>query len=343
MTTINTKLLQNRSVQSTPAEPLEGAATVAEEVSPRNIFQIIVDKHLDYALSEPYAADLRPTHRAIERAINDINCGRRDSDRVPMPSLQFLSERANEILGCHASAGYLGRPLFVEGRATVKAPPKHLRPLEVVGLTSMSLPLDIAVDSKSGARKRLDIAVAICGATKYAVGVHISTASSPASALKACVENAISPKSYVKAKWRDIQCEWKAMGRWDNAVVSVRKSEEQRIRKHLGKFGTKVICAPYLSGDAERLCRSLTTDLLHSLGIHPYPLFPGTLMLPSKPRTFSLDEVNELVHAYIIDVYNQRVHASLGITPADAWDRQAAVHKNGTTVRRVQNSVQLNA
>jgi hypothetical protein len=281
----------------------------------------IVDNHLEPAVRQPWIDDLRPIHGKIKRAMDDINHGRGANDRLAVPSLQQLSERANDILRHHAAAGYLPGRLFVQGRATIRTSHKAVRPLEAVNLGVMSLPLVTSIRSKSRPPERVYVSAAICGLTKYALGVQVTRSLSDACTYISCINNAVSGKEYVKQRWSDINCDWHAQGKWESAVVDIWPRHERAMRRHLAKLGTKVFVAPILSGNVERFFHSLTGNLTVVFGMETPADLGYSGALPAVPRPVDLDEIDHQVHKFTIDIYNQTIHRAIDQTPEQAWVR----------------------
>jgi len=81
--------------------------------------------------------------------------------------------------------------------------------------------------------------------------------------------------------------------------------------------------SPYFKGKIERFFRTMNTGLLHTL--------PGTVFSNPKDRAdynsmkqacIGLNDLERIIHIFLLDEYAQEKHEGIGGTPAGAWQRQ---------------------
>jgi putative transposase len=90
---------------------------------------------------------------------------------------------------------------------------------------------------------------------------------------------------------------------------------------------------PWFKGRAERFVGTLNSQLVHQL--------PGTTRSNASDRggyksgelaTMTLSEVRHVVVKYVTQIYHERVHATLGTSPREAWEEGIASHPPSVVV-----------
>lgn len=139
------------------------------------------------------------------------------------------------------------------------------------------------------------------------------------------LRNAIMPKNYIAKEYPDIDYSWPAYGKpvmliCDNGM----EFHSLQLRRMCGELDIDLqFCPkamPEYKGAVERFLGTLNRDVCHRL--------PGTSFSNINLRgdydsvgesRITLDDLKELVHEWIVNIYNQKIHKSTQRTPFALW------------------------
>jgi transposase InsO family protein len=178
---------------------------------------------------------------------------------------------------------------------------------------------------------RFWVTFAFDGHSGYPIGFYPSFEPGSLMAGLMCVDHAIRPKPYVAERWPDIQGHYLSYGkmvkvRFDNAKAHVKI----QMRRALARIGVsfelsipgRADTKPYV----ERFNGTFEQDLIHwllgSTGSNPQDKGGRK---PLKEAIITLDDLMELIHQWLIEVYCRRPQLSLdNETPEERWVRGAS-------------------
>jgi putative transposase len=164
----------------------------------------------------------------------------------------------------------------------------------------------------------------------YPTGFYPSFEVGNLSAALMCLDHAIRPKPYVAERWPDINGVYLSVGkpvkvRFDNAKAHV-KIQMRRALARIGiSFELSVPHHPETKPFVERFNGTFESDLIHwlkgSTGSNPDDKGDRK---PQLEATITLDDLMELIHQWLIEVYCRRPQRDLdNETPEERWVRGA--------------------
>lgn len=206
------------------------------------------------------------------------------------------------------------------------------RPLELVECDSTVADV-LWVDRYGHLRKRLTFTLVIDVYSRMVLGFYLGPAEPSWLTVAEAIRNAMAPKIYVRQLYPDIQTPWPCCGTFERIKFD-QGSEHNNATTPvvLGTLGTDVIFAPggwpEVKGIVERFFKT-NNHILHSL--------PGTTRSNPMDRRkaergkataeaealqarYSLEDLRQLFHEFILDIYHNRKHEDLGeASPLQRW------------------------
>ena len=291
---------------------------------------------LTEVVDERYLVNTRPSAVAVYNhvieAFAEYNEPFTKRDRLAVPSLRAVYRTIRAIDEYTRLCTRVGRRAAdVKYRPTGSCP-ATTRHNEVWEIDHTTVDL-IVVDENSGFPiGRPTVTAAIDRHTRMVVGLHIGFDPPGTFATMECLRNAILPKGDSVAGLQ-LANRWPCIGTPETLVPDQGKEFKSRsfIEANL-TVGVDVQYTPVLKawykGKIERFFRTLATDVFHRM--------PGTTFSDifdrnkeRAPETIAVATLDELrVHTvrYIVDVYHQRRHRGMGVSPLEAWNRSVEIH-----------------
>lgn len=197
-------------------------------------------------------------------------------------------------------------------------------PLAVVQIDHTELDIILVDDVYRRPVGRPWIALAIDVFSRMVVGFYISFDPPDAMSVGLCVAHAILPKEKWLAKY-DITTSWPCWGvpktlHLDNAKVFRGNMLKRACTEHGIDLDYRPVATPHWGGHIERLLGTLSKEI-HDL--------PGTTFSNPKERgdyksdkhaAMTLSEFEKWLAIYIVEVYHQRVHSALGMSPVKKYE-----------------------
>lgn len=162
--------------------------------------------------------------------------------------------------------------------------------------------------------------------SRMPVGMEIGFEPPSELSVMRALRNSILPKSYVKQTYPDIENDWPALGKpmmlvCDNGM----EFHSHQLRRMCGELDIDLqFCPkaqPEYKGAVERFLGTLNREVCHRI--------PGTSFSNINHRgdydsvsesCITLDDLKELVHEWIIDIYCQKTHRGTQRTPTALWN-----------------------
>jgi putative transposase len=166
--------------------------------------------------------------------------------------------------------------------------------------------------------------------TRYPLGFYIGFEQTSVASVMQCLRHAILPKP--PSAELGTENEWLAYGIPYELVIDNGKEFVGRdLEDACLMLGTTIVRSPVktpqFKASVERLFRTTNTGLAHNL--------PGATMSNPEERgsydsigeaSITLDELYQLMHIFLIDIYAQELHTGLNAKPAEVWE---AHQRNG--------------
>lgn len=140
-----------------------------------------------------------------------------------------------------------------------------------------------------------------------------------------CLKHAIMPKTYLASRFKELQHDWPCHGVPDSLGLDNGKDfESTALRDFADRYAIDLdycpVRRPWIKGIVERALGSINRGVAHGL--------PGTTFEDPLERDdydsasracVTLEGMHEIIHTWIVDVYHQRVHRTLGVSPQQSW------------------------
>ena len=245
-----------------------------------------------------------------------------------MPSYKTFMERVNLVPAFEKSKRQKGyctaQNEFPNGRPFQK-PQFHLECAEID-----HTPLDIIIVDKDGKELGRPFATfIICRKTRMILGFFLSMTSVSARNVLQAFIHSVLPKTYVRDRYPDILTDWPCFGMYHELVSDNGQDLlAEQVENALQDMGVHYIHhrkkMPRYKGIVERFMRTINEALFHCL--------PGTTT--SNYQTLSekqarqnacvtFEELDYMVHKWIIDDYHMSIHRDLRDTPLNTWKKSA--------------------
>lgn len=187
------------------------------------------------------------------------------------------------------------------------------------------------VDDKTGEiYGRPTLTTMLCKGSKMPVGMFLGFQGSCAESVLACLKHAITPKTYVKERFPDIRNEWPCYGLItyilaDNGLEFHGNALERAALEVGTTIGYCPPREPYYKGSLERFQGTLNHDFSRLMPGHSFASWLEREDYdPLRHAIISMEVLDRLLHKWIIDVYMQRTHRGLGMSPIQKWNELAA-------------------
>jgi len=197
-------------------------------------------------------------------------------------------------------------------------------PLAVVQIDHTQLDIILVDDIYRRPVGRPWIAVAIDVFSRMIVGFYISFDPPDAMSVGLCVAHAVLPKEKWLAKY-DITTPWPCWGvpktiHVDNAKVFRGNMLKRACAEHGIDLDYRPVATPHFGGHIERLIGTLAKEI--------HDLYGTTFSNPKqrgdydsdKQAAMTFSEFEKWLAIFIVEVYHQRVHSALGMSPVRKYE-----------------------
>lgn len=190
-------------------------------------------------------------------------------------------------------------------------------------------PIDLFVyDLKNGVPMgRPTLTLGLCRKSKMPWGINIGFDDCSTEAVLSCIANGVKPKTYVARDFPEIKGHWPAYGlpaelRCDNGLEFHSKALSEVAKEFCFELAFCPKRSPNWKGSIESFLKTINYQLVHKL--------PGTTLAkywkrknydPLQAAAISLEDLNRIVHVWMVDIYMQSPHRGLGCTPIQAWNK----------------------
>lgn len=270
-----------------------------------------------------------------ERVIIEINQSNRLREALSQEKLEIPSQmtiyRAIAQLDPHQTAiARYGRRIAGSMYDPVKLGPRPSRPLERVEIDHTKLPLFV-VDTET----RLPIGTPwLTSAIDKYSGVNLGYYASfePPSYLSVmqCLSHAIRPKNYLRASYPNVANDWDTYGLPEVIVVDNGKEfYSTSFEDACLSLGIVIQYSPpkmpWYKSAIERYFGALNTQLLSHQPGKTFAKFMQQHDYDSKKSAVvSFEALQEILHLFVVDIYNQSSHPQLKSPRQQVWSKSIA-------------------
>lgn len=205
--------------------------------------------------------------------------------------------------------------------------PRHI--LERVEIDHTPLDLFV-IDEETGLPQgRPTVTFAIDTKSKMPIGMHIGFAGASIEAVFSCLRHALTPKTYIKDAYPEIEHDWPCYGRIGTLVcdngLEFHSTELERVAFELG---TQLLFCPkrqaYYKGSIERFLKTLNFQFSRSIPGHSFAKwFQREDYDPLKHAVITFKQLLRYLHRWVVDIYAQKLHRGINSSPYQKWSEDA--------------------
>jgi putative transposase len=280
-----------------------------------------VEKILNATIEDHY---LKKQKRSIQSTCKEVE-RRCKNAGLPPPHSNTVRNRIAALSDQHKLKARMGAKAVKQKFSPVLSHfPGADWPLAVVQIDHTELDIILVDDVYRRPVGRPWIALAIDVFSRMVVGFYISFDPPDAMSVGLCIAHGILPKEKWLARF-DITTAWPCWGtpktiHADNAKVFRGNMLKRACEEHGIDLDWRPVATPHWGGHIERLLGTLLKEI-HNL--------PGTTFSNPKERgtynsdkasAMTLSEFEKWLATYIIEVYHQRVHSSLKVSPVKKYE-----------------------
>ncbi|MFZ0748013.1 MAG: Mu transposase C-terminal domain-containing protein, partial [Pyrinomonadaceae bacterium] len=266
------------------------------------------------------------TYDLIEARIRGENQFRDHGDKLPIPHRNTLYRIINKLEPYEKDKDRFGKRIADLRHKVNKQGVRPSRPLERVEMDDTKLDVFVIDEKTSLPIGRPWLMVAICVFTKMILGYYLSFVKPSYLSVMQTLLHSIKPKTYVRERYPEIVHSWDAYGLpellvVDNAKQYYSRSFDEACLQLQITTQYAPIRHPYYKPSVERMFGTLNKRLLHQI--------PGTTFSnvadkwdydPKKYALISMQTLEKILHAWIVDVYHRSIHRGISDVPARRWE-----------------------
>lgn len=264
--------------------------------------------------------------------VDDLNRFRDPSEILPYPRRGFINKIIQEIDPYDRMVARYGKRSADMAFRVSMVGPRPSRPLERVEMDHTKADLFVIDHRYFLPLGRPWVTTCLDVQTKCPLGYYLGFEPPSFLSVMACLKHAILPKTYVRQYYPEIVHDWDCHGIMETLVVdNAPEFHSLHLESACLALGADLqftkVKVPWFKGPVERFQRTLNHDLLHG---QPGTTFSNIFELdeydPAKHAVITLAKLDEAVHRWTIDYYNQRPQGKGKDrdTPAHRWQKGVA-------------------
>jgi putative transposase len=258
--------------------------------------------------------------------VTRVNETRPKDMALPVPTRRLMRRLIAHIPAFDKHSARYGHQEAVKHFRSVKGQHVSREPLERAEIDHTHLDLFVVDDERSLPLGRPWVTACLDAYTRCILGIHVSFTPPSYLTVAKCLKDAFLPKTWLKDEYPEIRCEWPAYGVMrelllDNGAEFHSESLEQ-VCFSLGiEMHYSPRKEPWFKGKIERFFRTYNKGVAHGT--------PGTCFSnifdrgdydPAKHAIVTLSTLKKISRLWVADIYHQKPHRALGISPAHLWN-----------------------
>lgn len=290
-----------------------------------------VENFVQQALDSVYLRQERGTIQdTLERAtalVIQENELRPISIHLPWPTRRLVKRMIDAIPAFDRYAARHGRVAATKRFRSVLAHRITQGPLERAEIDHTLLDL-MVIDDRSGLPLgRPWVTACIDDYSRCILGVYVGFEPPSHYTVARCLKQAFLPKVSIHEDYPAIVNEWQAHGVMQELVVdNGTEFHSTSLENACYSLGIEIHYSarktPWFKGKIERFLGTMNRAIAHgNPGTTFQNIFDKEEYDPSKHAIVRYSVLQEIVHTWIVDVYHQQVHRTLGVAPAVQWAR----------------------
>lgn len=257
---------------------------------------------------------------------------RESGDKLVMPSRSAIYRTIAKLDGYDKIAARYGKKAADMAYHAYQKGPRPSRPLERVETdhTKFRFLVVDTVNRMPIGRPWLTSQVDVF--TKSIAGVYLGFEPPSYLSVMQCLRNAIAPKTYVQSQYPSVNNTWDVYGIPETIVVdNGREFHSTHMEDACLQLGIAIQYAPprmpWYKATVERHFGTLKRQLIQQQpGASFSKLMEGCDYDPREDAVISLDTFLEILHIWIVDIYQQTYHRGINVVPAKIWKESIAVY-----------------
>lgn len=290
-----------------------------------------VENYVHDAINTVYLRQERGTIQdTLERAtalVIQENLLRPSSIHLPWPTRRLVKRIIDAIPAFDRYAARHGRVAATKRFRSVLAHRITQVPLERAEIDHTQLDL-MVIDDRSGLPLgRPWVTACIDDYTRCILGIYVGFEPPSHYTVARCLKQAFLPKVSIHEDYPAIANEWQAHGVMRELVVdNGTEFHSTSLENACYSLGIEIHYSarktPWFKGKIERFMGTMNRAIAHgNPGTTFKNIFDKEEYDPSKHAIVRYSVLHEIVHTWIVDVYHQKAHRTLGVSPAVQWAR----------------------
>jgi len=286
---------------------------------------------LNNAIENRYLTEERRTiqdaldsgHAAIIRE-NNL---RPEALQLPMPTRRLVTSLIEAIPAFDRYAARHGRMAATKRFRSVQGHRTTMAPLERAEIDHTPLDLMVIDDDTGLPLGRPYLTCCIDDNTRCMLGLHIGFEPPSYLTVARCLKHAFLPKTNLRTMYPSIKNEWSTYGVMRELVVdNGAEFHSQSLENACFTLGIEIHYSarktPWFKGKIERFQGTLNRAIAHgNPGTTFSNIFDKEDYDPSANAVIRYSVLKEIVNMWVVDVYHQQPHRTLGAPPAVVWER----------------------
>jgi len=252
---------------------------------------------------------------------------RPQSAQLPLPTRRLVTSKIEAIPAFDRYAARHGRIAAVKRFRSVLQHRTTNAPLERVEIDHTPLDLMVIDDDSGLPLGRPYITACIDDYTRCLLGIYISFEPPSNFTVSRCLMHAFIPKTELHVKFPAIQNQWSAHGVMRELVVdNGQEFHSTSFENACFSLGIEIHYSArkvaWFKGKVERFLGTLNRSVSHGTpGTTFSNIFDKEDYNPEKHAVVRYETLKEVINTWVVDVYHQKVHRTIGVPPATMWDK----------------------
>lgn len=284
----------------------------------------------DEALDDCYLTDERPTLQdTLDRAIVLVERQNRQLTagipKLPMPTRRMLQSVLAKRDPYEVCAARYGREYADQKYRLSLGHVRVERGLQRVEIDHTPLNVMVVDDETFLPLDRPVLTVALEWRHRVCLGYALSFEPPSWLSVMRCLQHAILPKTYLRKRYPEIEGEWPCYGLMEELVMDNGKEFHAVALDDLAdRYGITLGYCPvkraWWKGAVERFVGTINRGVAHGKpGTTFADIFERGDYDSAKHACLTLSDLHEIIHRWIVEIYHQRVHRTLGMSPLASW------------------------
>lgn len=244
---------------------------------------------------------------------------------LPFPSHDFIKSRIAEVPAFDRIAARHGRTAATKRFRAVLGHDVADFPLERAEIDHTPLDLIVVDDETFLPLGRPWLTVCLDVRTRCVLGIYIGFEPPSYLSVARCLKNSFLPKTDLRETYPSIENEWLPHGVMRELVVdNGQEFHSKSLENACFLLGTEIIYSarktPWHKGKVERFQKTFNDAVAHGT---PGTTFSNILDKddydPAKHAVVRFSKILEIANKWIVDVYHQKCHRSLQVSPQQDW------------------------